>query len=76
MWSGAYAFSEKLNIATSFRLPDRCSVFDAEMLAIAKACDILNGKLDVLCRLGSRTAGNESADELSRDGPYRNISSA
>jgi len=36
-------YSEQLNIRKSFRLPDHCSVFQAEVFAIIEALMLLNG---------------------------------
>ncbi|XP_055903127.1 uncharacterized protein LOC129939219 [Eupeodes corollae] len=38
---GSGIFSESLNVAKSFRLPDFASVFQAELLAIKEACKIV-----------------------------------
>ena len=38
---GAGVFSETLNVAESYRIPDHSSVFQAETLAILKACGVI-----------------------------------
>ena len=39
--TGSGVFSEFFNIGVSFRLPDYCTVFQAEIYAVLKACEIL-----------------------------------
>ena len=41
---GAGVFSEELGIRESYRLPERCSVFQAEVMAIKQACLLLKQK--------------------------------
>ena len=45
--TGSGVYIPDRNIKVSYRLPDNCSVFQAEILAIIKAVEIIDGNIEV-----------------------------